>query len=69
MPCLVLGIIPSVIAVFIDSMFLLLIGLMMILGAGGDLTVIIKMLTYKTEANKVIIMDHPSEIGYIVFEK
>ena len=69
MPCLVLGIIPAVAAVFANSTLWLLIGLLMIMGAGGDLTIIIKLLTYRTDAKDVIILDHPSECGFIVFEK
>ena len=44
MPCLVLGIIPCVVAVYINSFYLLILGILMIIGAGGDLMIILKML-------------------------
>lgn len=69
MPCLVLGIIPSLISVFVGSRFLYYLGNFMFLGAGGDLTVIIKLLKYKSSAKNQLILDHPSECGCLIFEK
>ncbi|MCQ2466820.1 MAG: DUF3267 domain-containing protein [Clostridia bacterium] len=69
MPGLVLGIIPLVISVIITSPLLLIYGAVMTLGAGGDYLIIIKLLTYKTNAKDVIFLDHPTECGLIVFEK
>ena len=69
MPGVILGIIPSLISVFCNSGLMLFIGSVMILGAGGDFINIIKMLRYDTEGKDVIIMDHPSEIGFVVFER
>lgn len=69
MPCIILGIIPSIAGVLADSLLLLLIGLIMIAGAGGDLTITLKMLTYHSDKKEIIIMDHPTECGFIVFEK
>lgn len=69
MPCLVLGIIPCIVAVYINSSYLLFLGILMIMGAGGDLTVIIKMLFFRSSCTDVIIMDHPTECGFIIFER
>lgn len=69
MPCLVLGIIPCIVAVYVNSLYLLFLGILMIMGAGGDLTVILKMLFDRSSSKDVIIMDHPTECGYIVFER
>ena len=69
MPCLVLGIIPCIVAVYINSFCLLIIGIMMITGAGGDMTIILKMLFFRSSCDDVIIMDHPTECGFIVFER
>lgn len=69
MPCLVLGIIPCIVAVYINSLYLLFLGVLMIMGAGGDLTVILKMLFYKSSSTDIIIMDHPTECGFIIFER
>lgn len=69
MPCLVLGIIPCIIAVYVNSVYLLLLGIIMIMGAGGDLTIILKLLFYKESSSDIIIMDHPTECGFIIFER
>lgn len=69
MPCLVLGILPCVVSVFTGSLFWLVMGLAMIMGAGGDLTVIQKLFTYKPTSREWLILDHPTECGFIVFEK
>ena len=69
MPCLVLGIIPCIVAVYVNSSYLLFLGIFMIMGAGGDLTIILKMLFYKSSSTDVIIMDHPTECGFIIFER
>ena len=39
MPSILLGVIPAVVGVLANSLLLLLIGLMMIMGGGGDLTI------------------------------
>jgi len=69
MPCLVLGIIPCIVSVYVNSSYLLFLGIIMIIGAGGDLTVILKMLFHKTSSADIIIMDHPTECGFITFER
>lgn len=69
MPCLMLGIIPCTVAVYIHSFHLLLLGILMIMGAGGDLTIILKMLFFRSSCTDVIIMDHPTECGFIIFER
>jgi len=69
MPFLVLGILPCIVAVYINSVYLLILGMAMIMGAGGDLTIILKMLFYKSSSSDVIILDHPTECGFIIFER
>jgi len=69
MPCLLLGIMPCVIAVYVNSLSLLVLGIMMIMGAGGDLTIILKLLLYKPSSTDIIIVDHPTECGFIIFER
>jgi len=69
MPCFILGIIPCTYSVFTGSFFWLIMGILMIMSAGGDLTVILKMIKYKSESKDLFVMDHPSECGFIVFER
>ena len=69
MPLIVLGIIPTVIAYIIGSLWLLIVGLVMILSAGGDILICWKLVRYKADASEVLIYDHPTKGGSIIFEK
>lgn len=69
MPTLVLGIFPSVIAIFTGSMFWLLIGCVMVVAGGGDLTIVLKLLWYRSEGKDVVYIDHPYQAGVIAFER
>lgn len=69
MPGLVLGILPAIAGVLCGSLFWLMIGVLMTVSAGGDFIVIVKMLFYKAKSNDMVIMDHPSECGFVVFKR
>ena len=71
MPCIVLGIIPTAIGILIGSHLLFWIGIVMILAAGGDLMIVIKVLAFKKqdESQEVLIYDHPTQAGSVIFEK
>ena len=69
MPLIALGIIPTAIAIACGSLFWLIIGLVMILSAGGDVLIVLKLLRYKTDAQEILIYDHPTKGGSIVFER
>ena len=68
MPCLLLGIIPSIAAVVIHSTSLLAVGIVMILSAGGDL-LILQMIVSRNAGNDSLYLDHPTEIGCVLLEK
>ena len=69
MPCFVLGIIPSIIAIFNGSLELLLWGLYNILAASGDLLIIYLVLTKSSKKKETLYHDHPTEIGVVMFDK
>ena len=69
MPLILLGIIPTVIAYISNSFVLLLIGLTMILSAGGDIMLVLKLLSFQTDAKESMIYDHPTEAGCIIFTR
>ncbi len=69
MPLLVLGLIPTIIAIVIGSVPLLYIGMIMILSGGGDVMIVIKLLRYRSGAREILIYDHPTQAGSVVFEK
>lgn len=68
-PLLVVGVLPAAVAVWCGSFTLLLMGLIMILAAGGDILIVKNILTYKTDASEVLYMDHPTQAGGVILEK
>lgn len=69
MPCIVLGIIPILISFLVGSRWLLYFGTLMAISAGGDIMIVVKLLTYRTTASEVLYYDHPTQAGGIVFER
>jgi hypothetical protein len=69
MPLFVVGILPSVIAIITGWFWLLLVGVCMILGAGGDIIITYRILKYKSDRAEVIYYDHPTKCGFITFER
>ncbi len=67
MPTIILGIIPCFVAIFIGSAMLFMLGAIMILGGGGDLTIILKLLFYHSDKKDTIYIDHPYKLGLVAF--
>ena len=68
MPWFVLGILPCIAALIIPSGFLLFIGVIMVLSAGGDLLIAQMMLARKSDG-ELLFLDHPTDIGLVCLEK
>lgn len=69
MPLIVLGIIPTVIGIVCGSFLLLLLGLIMIISAGGDMIIVWLLLRYKSNSKDILLFDHPTQAGSVVFER
>ena len=69
MPLVILGIIPLVVAFCIGSVPLLYIGALMVVGATGDILIVLKLLGHKSTATDVLLYDHPTEGGSVIFER
>jgi hypothetical protein len=71
MPCIVLGILPAAIGILFGSHLLFWIGIVMILAAGGDIMIVMKLLAYKSQSGskEILIYDHPTQAGSVIFEK
>ncbi len=69
MPLIILGIIPVSIAIAAGSLFWLWMGIIMITSASGDILIVHKIVTYKTEAGEILYYDHPTNAGGVIFEK
>ncbi|MDD6212168.1 MAG: metalloprotease family protein [Clostridiales bacterium] len=69
MPGLVLGILPMVFSLFTGSAAVLFYGILMTIAAGGDFTIILKLIRYREEGRAVLYLDHPTECGLIILER
>ena len=69
MPLIALGIIPTVIAYVIGSFTLLLIGITMIVSAGGDIMLVLTLLRFKSGTDDYLVYDHPTEAGSVIFTR
>ena len=65
MPCIVLGIIPAIVALCIGSLPLLVWGIFFIAAAAGDIWMT-WLLT--KEDRKSLVLDHPSEAGFYIID-
>ena len=68
MPWFVLGILPCIASLIFQSGYLLVIGVVMALSAGGDLLIVKMILSHKGEG-KMLFLDHPTDIGLVCLEK
>ncbi|MCR4657018.1 MAG: DUF3267 domain-containing protein [Lachnospiraceae bacterium] len=69
MPLVILGIIPMIIGIVIGNPLILFLGIIMADSAAGDLMIIARLLGYKSSAEEIIYMDHPTQAGGVVFER
>ncbi|MDR1736916.1 MAG: DUF3267 domain-containing protein [Oscillospiraceae bacterium] len=65
MPFLILGIGLSLLSVLLGNMFLLYLSILNIFGAGGDLTLSVKLFKHRN----AWILDHPTDVGFVAFSK
>ncbi len=68
-PFLVLGVGLAATGVVLANVVVLALGVMMIMGAGGDLLVAFKLLRHGKPTAEQLCVDHPSECGLVVFER
>ena len=66
MPCIVLGVIPAVLSLFVGNLILLAFGVFFIAAAAGD----IWMTWLLTKENpKSLVLDHPTEAGFYIIDE
>ena len=68
-PLVLLGIIPTVVAIATSSFTLLVTGLIMILAAGGDVMIVWMILRHRATGSDLLVLDHPTQAGCVVFER
>ena len=65
MPFIILGIGFAVFGIVYGSLLVFWLGMVNILGAGGDLMIAMMLRNYR----KAMIIDHPSQIGFVAYQK
>ena len=69
MPMTILGVIVCILGIVFANIFLMIIGLLQVLGGSGDILITSMLLRYKSPNKDRVLMDHPTECGLIIFEK
>lgn len=71
MPCIILGIFPTALGILLGSHLLFWIGIVMILSAGGDIMIVVKVLAHKSEdgLKEILVYDHPTQAGSVILER
>lgn len=69
MPMTILGIVLGIVSIFIGNVVVLIIAALQIMGGSGDILISCMLLFYKTSGKDIILLDHPTKIGLVVYEK
>ena len=69
MPLILLGIVPMIVGILIGSMPVLIVGILMADSASGDIMIVLNILRYRSGAESIIYIDHPTQAGVVIFEK
>ena len=69
MPLIAFGLIPIVAAFCTGWIGLLYLGILMTVSAAGDVMIVVKALGHKSTASEVLLYDHPTEAGSVIFER
>ena len=69
MPMTILGIVIGIVSVFIGSLPVLIVAVLQTMGGAGDILISCMLLLHKTSGKDVFLLDHPTKIGLVVFEK
>ena len=69
MPLLILGLLPMAVGIGSGSFFWLLLGIIMTVSAGGDIMIVMMIMKYKSQAEDILYLDHPTQAGGVIFEK
>ena len=69
MPMTILGVVLGIVSIFIGNLVLFAISLIQIIGGAGDILITAMLLFHKTKDKDVVLLDHPTKIGLVSFEK
>ena len=69
MPTIFLGFIQGWTAVVTGNLLIFALSMALMFGGGGDFLIIILLLLYRKRKRTLILMDHPTQLGSVLFEK
>ncbi|MBO6017410.1 MAG: DUF3267 domain-containing protein [Oscillospiraceae bacterium] len=69
MPFILLGLLPMAAGILAGSWPVLFMGIIMTASAAGDIMIVRSILKYRSTAETVVYMDHPTQAGGVIFEK
>ena len=69
MPTLVLGFIQGFAAILTGNFLIFILSVILMIGGGGDFLISWLLIRYKKRRETLILMDHPTELGFAAFEK
>ena len=69
MPMTILGVILGVVSIFVGFFPLLFIAVIQTIGGAGDILISAMLLKRKTKGKDIVLLDHPTKIGLVAFEK
>lgn len=69
MPTIALGIIPGIVTIFTGNIGVWLLAMFTIVGGGGDMACVVKVLMYRSKKKDKLYIDHPYELGIVTFER
>ena len=68
-PTIVVGFLPAAIAIAMNDLGRFVIALIMVIGGGGDMLIILKLLTFHAKGEKTVFCDHPTLPGLVAYVK
>lgn len=69
MPMTILGVILGIVSIFVGFSPLLFVAVIQTIGGAGDILISAMLLLRKTKDKDVVLLDHPTKIGLVAFEK
>ena len=69
MPMTLLGTVVCIFGIIFANPALMITGLLQVMGGSGDILVSCMLLRHNTKGKEIVLMDHPTDCGLVVFEK
>ena len=67
MPTIVVGLLPAAIAIAMNDLGWFVIALLMVIGGGGDMLIILKLITFRQQGKETLFCDHPTLPGLVAY--